>query len=134
MKTEIILKFKAMFEEQRRNLLYSDKIVDQNFEVAKEDMLDENDLTSSEVETSMRMRLRNREALFIKKIDEALLRIKDGSFGECEDCGEDIELRRLEARPTATFCVACKEASEHREQFHADGRKSKSLGFKLKLA
>jgi DnaK suppressor protein len=82
----------------------------------------------------MRMRLRNREALFLRKIDEALRRIADGSFGECEECGDDIELKRLEARPTATMCVACKEEAERREHVHIDGHRPKSLGAKLRLA
>jgi DnaK suppressor protein len=134
MNKEIIAQFKALFEEQRKNLTYSQKVVDENFTLQKEDMLDEVDLTSTEMENNMRMRLRNREALFAKKIDEALGRIEDGSFGECECCGEDIELKRLEARPTATQCVSCKEESERRENVHIDGHRFKSLGFKLRLA
>jgi DnaK suppressor protein len=134
MKKEIVQKFKALFEEQRANLTFSQRIIDSAFVVPQEDMMDEADLTSSEMEASMRMRLRNREALFAKKIDEALARITQGCFGECEDCSEDIEIKRLEARPTATLCVACKEESERREHLHIDGHKSKSLGFKLRLA
>jgi DnaK suppressor protein len=74
------------------------------------------------------MRLLNRETLYIKKLDEALRRIEEGTFGECDDCGEDIEIRRLEARPTATLCVSCKEEQERKEILTAVGREHKSLG------
>ena len=134
MKKEIVMKFKSLFEEQRSSLTINHKIIDQSFIVPQEDMMDETDLSSSEMEASMRMRLRNRETLFAKKIDEALERISLGTFGECEDCGDDIELKRLEARPTATLCVSCKEESERREHLHIDGHRFKSLGFKLRLA
>lgn len=133
MKPEMLFKFKALFETQKRNLLYSNAIVREDFNLQKEDLKDETDLTSTEIENNMRMRLRNREALFLKKIDEALRRIAEGSFGACEDCEEDIDLRRLEARPTATLCVHCKEEQERSEHHHIDGHKPKSLG-SLRLA
>ncbi|CAK9253102.1 unnamed protein product [Sphagnum jensenii] len=97
-------------------------------------MYDEADLTSSELESSMKMRLKNREALFLKKINESLKRIEEGSFGECQECGDEIEIRRLEARPTATHCVNCKEQQERLEQLHIDGHRHKSIGSKLRLA
>lgn len=134
MNKEIVAKFKSLFEEQRKALTFTKGVIDENFVIAQEDMMDEADLTSSEMESNMRMRLRNREALFMKKVDEALDRIAQGTFGECDCCGEDIELRRLEARPTATLCVGCKEESERMESVHIDGHRSKSLGFKLRLA
>jgi DnaK suppressor protein len=128
------LKFKSLFETERQKLLYSNRIQIEGFDLNKDDMLDEVDMTSSELETSMRMRLRNREALFLKKIDEALDRIASGTFGDCETCGEEIETKRLEARPTTTMCVGCKEESERRELLHIDGHKPKSLGRRLRLA
>src|SRR6185437_3446897 len=112
MKSEMLEKFKNLFEEQKKSLLYSKQIIDEGIQIQKDDMLDETDWTSVEMETNMRMRLRNREALFLKKIDEALVRIEEGVFGDCESCGDEIELKRLEARPTATFCVSCKEEQE----------------------
>jgi len=66
MKTEMVLKFKSMFEEQRKNLIYSQGFINEDFFVQKDDMLDEVDFTSSEMEKDMRIRLRNREALFLK--------------------------------------------------------------------
>ena len=134
MKPETLFKFKTLFETQKHNLLYSGSVVNEQFMLKKDDMLDEVDMTSTELETSMRLRLRNREALFLRKIDEALRRISDGTYGKCQDCEEEIELRRLEARPTATHCVQCKEEQERREHVHIDGHRSKSLGAKLRLA
>jgi DnaK suppressor protein len=125
---ERLKKFKRIFEAQRKSLLFSDKIVRDDFSVNADDRYDEIDQATTDIEQSMRMRLRNRESLYVKKVDEALKRIAEGCFGECEECGEDIELRRLEARPTATLCVACKEDQEKKEVLTASGREHKSLG------
>ncbi len=127
------LRFKGLFEEQKLKLLYSNAVLDEEFNLRTDDRLDEVDQSSSELETSMRMRLRNREALYLKKIDLALRRITEGEFGSCEGCGDDIEMRRLEARPMTTFCVACKETEERLELGHVDGRMPKSLGRRLQL-
>ena len=129
-----LAKFKGLFEEQKSRLVTSFGMASECFTVNQDEMYDEVDLTSCEMESSMRMRLKNREALFLKKIDEALRRISDGTFGDCECCGDEIELRRLEARPTTTHCVNCKEEQERLEQVHIDGHKHKSMGSKLRLA
>lgn len=128
MNKERLKKFKKLFETQRNSLLFNDRVVREDFSVCNDDRLDELDQATTDIEQSMRMRLRNREILYIKKVDEALRRIEEGIFGECSECGEDIELRRLEARPTATLCVSCKEEEERRESFTASGREHKSLG------
>lgn len=136
MKKEIVKKFKKIFEAQRNQILFNDKVVREDFTVCADDRYDEIDQATVDIEQSMRMRLRNRETLYIKKVDEALRRIEDGTFGECEECGEDIEIRRLEARPTATLCVGCKEDQERKEILTAAGREHKSLGasFSRRLA
>lgn len=121
-------RFKKVFETQRNQILFHDKILREDFNVNHDDRYDEVDQASTDVEQSMRMRLRNREMLYLKKINEALLRIDEGTFGECESCSEDIETKRLEARPTATLCFACKQEEERREVLTASGRKHKSLG------
>jgi DnaK suppressor protein len=128
MKKEVVKKFRKIFEAQHACILFNDRVVREDFSVCADDRYDEIDQATTDIEQSMRMRLRNRETLYIKKIDEALRRIEDGTFGECEDCGEDIELRRLEARPTATLCVSCKEEQERKEVLTAAGREHKSLG------
>src|SRR6516164_1057765 len=128
MKKEKMKKFKKIFKAQRGSILFNDRIMREDFEVCADDRYDEIDQAQTDIEQSMRMRLRNREMLYIKKVDEALRRIEEGSFGECEECGEDIELRRLEARPTATLCVSCKEEQERKEVLTAAGRMHKSIG------
>ena len=128
MNKDKLKKFKKIFEAQRGSVLFNDKIVRDDFSVCTDDRYDELDQATTDVEQSMRMRLRNRETLYIKKVEEALARIEEGTFGECDSCGEDIELRRLEARPTATLCVGCKEEQERKEVLTAVGRQSKSLG------
>ena len=128
MNKEKLKKFKKLFEAQRKSALFNDRVVREDFSVCDDDRYDEIDQATTDIEQSMRMRLRNRESFYLKKVDEALERIEDGTFGECEACGEDIELRRLEARPTATLCVSCKEEQERKETFTAAGRESKSLG------
>ena len=134
MSPELIAKFKSIFEEKRSNLIYTKEILNTDFYIQKDDLADEIDLSSTELETSMRMRLRTREALFLKKINEALRRIANGTFGQCIECSSDIELRRLEARPTASLCVSCKEDQEHREHIHIHTLRSKSLGKKIRFA
>ncbi|MEN9722567.1 MAG: hypothetical protein RJB38_553 [Pseudomonadota bacterium] len=128
MRKDALKKFKKLFEEQKKSLLFSDRVVREDFSVNTDDRFDELDQATSDIEQSMRMRLRNREALYLKKLEEALLRIEEGTFGDCEECGEEIGHNRLLARPTATLCVSCKEEQERKEIITAAGRTSKSLG------
>ncbi len=128
MRKDALKKFKKLFEQQKQSLLFSDRVVREDFSVNSDDRFDELDQATSDIEQSMRMRLRNREALYLKKLEEALRRIDEGTFGDCEECGEEIGHNRLLARPTATLCVACKEEQERREVLTAAGRTSKSLG------
>jgi DnaK suppressor protein len=133
MKHEQALKFKKLFEEQKAALLYSYKFSSNQFKLDTDEMSDEVDLTSAELEQSMRVRLRSREALFMKKIDESLEKIQAGTFGSCECCEEEIEVSRLEVRPTANLCINCKEDEEKRETRSIDGRKSKSMSSQVTL-
>ena len=128
MRKDQLKKFKKIFENQKQSLLFNDKVVREDFSVCDDDRYDEVDQATTDIEQSMRMRLRNRETLYLKKVEEALKRIENGDFGLCEECGLDIEIKRLEARPTATLCVACKEEEERKEILTASGRQHKSLG------
>lgn len=131
---EMSKKFRTLFETEKKKLLFSHRLINEDFAIQSDDLMDEVDFTSFEMENQMKMRLRNREALYLKKIDEALERIKAGTFGLCEKCEEHIELKRLEARPTTTLCVSCKEEEEKLEKLHIDGHKPKSVGRGFKLA
>ena len=73
---------------------------------------DPNDRATQESEFGLELRTRDRERKLLKKIDSAIARIDDGNYGYCEETGDEIGLRRLEARPVATLCV---EAQERRE-------------------
>ncbi len=121
-------KFKKLFESEKEKIIFNDRIVRDEFSVNSDDRYDEVDQATVDTDQAMRMRLCNRETLYIKKLDDALRRIEEGTFGECDECGEDIEMRRLEARPTATLCVSCKEEQERKEHGSSHGRLHKSLG------
>lgn len=77
---------------------------------------DPSDRASQEEEFSIELRTRDRERKLIKKIEDALERLRNDDFGYCEACGIEIGLKRLEARPTATLCIDCKTLSEIKER------------------
>jgi DnaK suppressor protein len=81
---------------------------------------DPNDRATSEVDMRMTMRAMDRARKLINKIDEALLRIKNGTYGYCEQTDDPIEVARLEARPVATLCFKAQEALERIEKVHRD--------------
>ncbi|HVK54465.1 MAG TPA: RNA polymerase-binding protein DksA [Burkholderiales bacterium] len=77
---------------------------------------DPNDRASQESDIALELRNRDRERKLIKKIDETITRMEAGEYGYCNSCGEEIGLKRLEARPTATLCIDCKTLEEVRER------------------
>ena len=77
---------------------------------------DPSDRATQEEEFSLELRTRDRERKLIKKIDKTLIRIEEDDYGFCDQCGIDIGVRRLEARPTAELCVDCKTLDEIRER------------------
>ena len=78
------------------------------------------DRASSETDRAIELRARDRQRKLIAKIDEALARIDDGTYGYCEETGEPISIRRLEARPIATLSVEAQERHERRERIYRD--------------
>lgn len=81
---------------------------------------DVTDRASTETDRAIELRTRDRERKLINKIDEALIRIEDGSYGYCEETGDPIGLQRLEARPIATFGLEAQERHERDERVHRD--------------
>ncbi|PQA52099.1 RNA polymerase-binding protein DksA [Amnimonas aquatica] len=77
---------------------------------------DPNDRATQEEEFSLELRTRDRERKLIKKIDKTLESIEKDDYGYCDDCGVEIGIRRLEARPTATLCIDCKSLQEIKEK------------------
>ncbi|HVJ35366.1 MAG TPA: RNA polymerase-binding protein DksA [Terriglobia bacterium] len=78
------------------------------------------DRASLETDRSLELRTRDRERKLISKIDEALVRIEDGTYGYCEETGEPIGIKRLEARPIATLSIEAQERHERMERTHRD--------------
>jgi len=82
----------------------------------KDNMPDPTDRATIEWDRNFLLRIRDRERKLIKKIRQALDRIDDGSFGVCDDCGEEIGEARLRARPVTTLCINCKTEQEAKEK------------------
>ncbi|MBI3543241.1 MAG: TraR/DksA C4-type zinc finger protein [Deltaproteobacteria bacterium] len=112
-------KFKKLLLEEKQKVMNNSRKNLDDIKVDVDDLPDETDLAASEVSQNLAFKLRDRERMLLVKINEALGRIDDGTFGACEECEEPIEPRRLEARPVSTLCIACKEREEHREKIFA---------------
>ncbi|MBN2359863.1 MAG: RNA polymerase-binding protein DksA [Deltaproteobacteria bacterium] len=110
-------RFKDLLSQQRVEVLRNArKTRDEEATFDTDDLPDEFDLASSEYAQSLTFRLRDREKFLLSKIDKALKKIEAGEFGVCEECGEEISLKRLEARPVTTLCIRCKEEQEKVEK------------------
>ena len=94
--------------------LYSSDLVDN---ISSPDVVDQ---ASSYTEKNVEMRTVNRQIKLVSKIDAALKRLKDGTYGFCEKTGEPIGLKRLIARPIATLCIAAQEKHEREEKIHVE--------------
>lgn len=74
------------------------------------------DQASAEIDRNFMLRLKGRERKLLKKIDQALEKIEGGTYGICEACGEEINIKRLKARPVTTMCIECKTEQEEEEK------------------
>jgi len=108
--------FKDLLTKKKEVLIAeaSKTIVDMSDD--EETFPDPTDRASLETDRNFLLRIRDRERKLILKIDEALERIEDGTFGICELCGDDISDERLKARPVTTLCIDCKTDSEEKEK------------------
>jgi DnaK suppressor protein len=110
-------KFQDMLEEKRHAVLERARMtLSENMTLDTNDLPDEMDLASSEYIQSFEFRLRGREKILLAKLDMALKKIEDGTFGICELCEEPIGRKRLEARPETGLCIRCKEDQEREER------------------
>ena len=108
--------FRVMLESARQTMMED---IDRTVHTMQDEATsyaDPNDRASQESDIALELRNRDRERRLIKKVNEALSRIRDGDYGYCDSCGVEIGLRRLEARPTATLCIDCKTLEEIRER------------------
>ena len=124
---------KEPFMNDRQREYFRDKLLNWKTEILREsretlqNLQDENqnhpdlaDRASSETDRAIELRARDRQRKLIAKIDAALQRIDDGTYGYCEETGEPISLRRLDARPIATLSVEAQERHERRERVYRD--------------
>ena len=115
-----LVKFKAQLEEMRNEIISDVEQTLSDMTSQNGNIPDPNDRATVESDRNFELRIRDRERKLLNKIEEALERIEDGSYGTCEGCGEDIAVKRLEARPVAEYCIECKTQQEQREK--AQGR------------
>lgn len=110
-------KFRELLESKRRLVIErAQRTLNQDMTLDPDDLADEMDLASSEYYQSFEFRLRGREKSLLSKLDLALRKLDEGTFGICERCEEPIGKKRLEARPETTLCIQCKEAQERDER------------------
>ena len=104
----------------RDDILKEAKETLQHLQAENENHPDLADRASSETDRAIELRARDRQRKLIAKIDAALARLDDGTYGYCEETGEPISLRRLEARPIATLSIEAQERHERRERVYRD--------------
>jgi DnaK suppressor protein len=110
-------KFRKLLEGQRAQIVgNAKKALAGDIHLDPDDFPDEIDTASSEIGLSFIGRLRERERGLLVKIDQALEKIQQGEYGACENCGEEIGIKRLEARPVAELCIDCKAEQEKLER------------------
>jgi DnaK suppressor protein len=114
--------FRLKLLRWKEEILHEARETLQHLQNENENHPDLADRASSETDRSIELRARDRQRKLISKIDAALSRIEDGTYGYCEETGEPISLRRLEARPIATLSIDAQERHERKEKVHRDER------------
>jgi DnaK suppressor protein len=115
-----LLKIKTTLLKQRDGLLKEAEMA-LNTLPGEINFPDMGDQATAEADRDFMLRLRDRERMLLKKIDEAIERIDNGVFGICENCGNEIGIKRLEARPVTTYCIDCKTRQEEEERIAEGG-------------
>lgn len=116
MKKKDLEKFKELLNRLMEELLSQADTTVSDMNTPKGNFPDPADRASYEADRNFELRIRDREHKLIKKIKNALDRIENGTFGVCDKCGEDISIKRLEARPVTTQCIDCKTKEEMLEK------------------
>ena len=112
--------FRQKLMDWKEDILRESRETVSHLQKETENHPDITDRASSETDRALELRTRDRQRKLIIKIDEALRRIDDGSYGYCEETGEPISLARLEARPIAVLSLEAQERHERRERVHRD--------------
>ncbi len=106
-------RFRKLLLEQREGILGDvGRVPSGELDVDPDDFPDEIDTAVAEASLSFTGHMRERERRLLSKIETTLEKIVQGSYGECEGCGDEIDAKRLRARPVATLCIACKDEQE----------------------
>jgi DnaK suppressor protein len=109
--------FRRLLEERKRDILFeAERAVGTMNHPTEETLADPTDRASLESDRIFLLRMKDRERKLLGKIDEAFARLHDGSYGRCEECGVEIGIERLKARPVTTLCIQCKSEQEAREK------------------
>jgi DnaK suppressor protein len=117
MNKEKLKRFRTLLDSRLAELLSeADKAVSGMSGADDEHFPDPTDRASLETDRNFLLRVKDRERKLITKVQEAIERIKDGSYGVCDICGEEITEQRLEARPVTTCCIECKKEAEEEEK------------------
>jgi DnaK suppressor protein len=111
--------FKEVLIQQRSSILNTADVFKEESLQDKDSHGDEGDQAVNELNLTLSLRLHERQAQLLEKIDRALSKIDAGNFGLCEQCEEPLHFNRLKARPVATLCIACKEEQERTERVFA---------------
>lgn len=129
MEASVRSQFENLFLEMKKNLLNEVKLQESELEWQKGD---ETDLSNDDRERQLKLKLISRQTFMLKKIDNALFKIQEGTFGICEECDGEIEINRLRARPIATQCIHCKEEMERSENHMLYEKRSHTNGNSFK--
>jgi DnaK suppressor protein len=117
MKQRDVSLFRTLLQARRQEILdETDRAVGSMNGNERITYADPADRAALESDRNFLLRLRDRDRKLLSKIDEALARLEDGSYGRCEECGGQIGIERLKARPVTTLCIDCKASQEEREK------------------
>jgi RNA polymerase-binding transcription factor len=112
--------FRRKLAEWKTDILEGNRDTIEGMQADTRNIPDVADRASEETDRALELRTRDRQRKLVSKIDSALRRIDDGSYGYCEDTGEPISLKRLDARPIATLSLEAQERHERKEKVHRD--------------
>ena len=112
--------FKTKLNDWKNSILEESKVTIEGMQQDTRNIPDSADRASEETDRALELRTRDRQRKLILKIDAAIRRIDDGSYGYCEETGEPISLKRLDARPIATLSLEAQERHERKERVHRE--------------
>ena len=116
MDKELLDHFKLKLENMSHELLSEAEKTIHEMTDHTDNYPDPTDRATAESDRNFELRIRDRERKLLSKIKSALERIESNTYGICDDCGEDIDVQRLEARPVTTLCIECKTQQENTEK------------------